>query len=239
MHGVRECVVDGELDRAGVGGGIDLDHHHVDRIARPEARLVQVRIVGDHRRRIGRLIGVIVAAHDVEGPIAGAVRLRLGRLQNDAVADLPPVALHYDGADNCSGAMALQRLDLLLGDFHLVIDREERPGVDSEGEDVLIRFLVTAAEVCPRRHHPDAGNGPHPLDHSQWHGVAHADAAADVQAVAVGLRDRLLDPGIQTLQQAEQQESRGDLQQHQDGATGLAPDARPHERQVLHCSDSP
>ena len=51
------------------------------------------------------------------------------------------------------------------------------------------------------------------------------DAAADIQSVSVCAGNRLLDPGIQALQQAEEQEGTGDLQQQQHGAAAFAPDS--------------
>jgi hypothetical protein len=47
-------------------------------------------------------------------------------------------------------------------------------------------------------------------------------------------RDGLLDPGVEPLEETEEQEGARDLQQHQDGATPFAPYADPNEWQVLH-----
>jgi hypothetical protein len=51
-------------------------------------------------------------------------------------------------------------------------------------------------------------------------------------------RDGLLDPGVEPLEETEEQEGARDLQQHQDGATSFAPYADPNEWQVLHITNS-
>src|ERR1700732_5474106 len=46
----------------------------------------------------------------------------------------------------------------------------------------------------------------------------------------------MLDSGLQSLQHAEQREGDADLQEHQNGASRLAPDAGPDERQKSHAA---
>jgi hypothetical protein len=113
---------------------------------------------------------------------------------------------------------------------------EEALRLGCKARHELRGLLVRTAEADAIRDARDARDGLQGLQVSERQRITERDAAGNIQAVCVRAGNRLLDAGIETLQHAEQREGAHDLQQHEDGASPLAPDAGPDERQELHSS---
>src|SRR5690606_12806056 len=106
-------------------------------------------------------LAVLRAQHadDVEGPVQRAVAVGIdGRLQRDALPDLPVEAFHHGFTNEHAGAVALPGLELRGFDLDLGIELEIVRG-HGEGEQLVARPRVGAAAPVRVGHGLDVVDG--------------------------------------------------------------------------------
>src|SRR6185295_12640369 len=158
------------------------------------------------------------------------------RLQSHAIADLPTVLFRELRSDDRARPRAAHGLELLIGESH-VGHRVQVIRVDRGRVDVVSRVLKIAREEV---HYADLAHAGHAFDPRaicQRQTGREVDAAHRAQLGGVREPiDRVVECRRHSVDDAVERECDDDRDQREDRSRGLAPEARPYEREVLHAA---